>query len=414
MKPEKNNTYCRYPFREVAIKNFEGKDLVAAWPCCMMGNIEKFSKIPADIGIKNVKDLTPQEIYDHPRFEKLRQNLKNGIRDPICGVCWNLEDRGMNSFRLISESRYHKDEDGLSAIDLTTSTACNLRCRMCTPSSSNSLMVDHRYFEKNGLLNEVKHVTKFWALPPGNKALSLYDSKQWAWLMENTDKITLLRASGGEPFYDKKIIKLLDKYIETGNAANTTISFLSNGTILDDEIIAKLNHFKNNAHNFSIDGSGKVYEYIRYPASFKQLDANLRNYREKIRPASSPLTMSMITSSLNVLDIPNYIEWGRSIDPLITINFAEVYGIDRGTAVKRLPIYILEQARDALIPYLTHPNGQPNIQVMHIKQHIENGIKHNEENKDMMLREIELFDMARNQSYKDYLPPVLSDWLSKK
>jgi sulfatase maturation enzyme AslB (radical SAM superfamily) len=416
MKPEKNNTYCRYPFREIALKNFDGDQLTAAWPCCMMGNINKFTNIPVNLGIKNIKDLTPEEIYNHEIFENLRSNLKNGVKDPICTVCWRLEDQGLTSFRLLSDSEFHKDEDGLSAIDITTSSTCNLRCRMCTPSSSNSLLIDHRYFEKHNLLDDIKKTTKFWNLTGTNstKIIESHKSIQWKWLMENTSKINLLRASGGESFLDKRILMLLDRYIETGNCKDTTLAFITNGTLLNNELIDKLNCFKNNFHNFSIDGTKKIYEYIRYPGSFEELDKILRNYREKIKPKNTPFIMSMIVSSLNILDVPNYIDWARSIDPLATTNFSEVYGVERGTSAKRLPIYILEHAKQSIEPYLNDSNKGSKVQIEHIYQYINTCIKNNKEDKEMMLKEIELFDRSRNQSYKDYLPDILVDWLSSK
>jgi hypothetical protein len=43
---------------------------------------------------------------------------------------------------------------------------------------------------------------------------------------------------------------------------------------------------------------------------------------------------------------------------------------------------------------------------------IDSAINHNKENKQAILEETELFDMARSQSYKDFLDPALVEYLS--
>ena len=92
-----SKTYCKHPFREIAIKEYRGNELKAFWPCCMMGNdVESTHNI---LKIENPHLLNPQEMYDHPRMNQLRDNLSNNIRDPACKVCWDQEDRGIQSFR---------------------------------------------------------------------------------------------------------------------------------------------------------------------------------------------------------------------------------------------------------------------------------------------------------------------------
>jgi organic radical activating enzyme len=412
MKPEKNNTYCKYPFRELAMKEWQGSTLQAAWPCCMMGNIRNQDGSVNNIGINNIKDLTPDEIFNHPRINDLRNNLLTGVKDDACKVCWDQESRGLNSFRLFSDDDYGYEDTGLSVVDITASTACNLRCRMCTPMSSNSLMIDWDFFEKmEGEMNfQISQETKFWAhIKP--EPIRATDSIQWNWLMENTDKIKVIKASGGEPFYDKKVVKLIDRYIETGNAKNTILTFHTNGTLINDEIIEKLNHFKKNVHNFSIDGFGKTYDYIRYPANFEELDLTLRNYFSKIKSVDF-FRVALVLTSLNLLVIPEYIKWIRSIWNKSSITFSEAYGLDRGTSIKRLPISILSVAKENVLPFLYNERGDVDHKIQNLIQQIDNAISDNQENKELMLKEIGYFDLSRNQNFKDYLHPLLVDWLT--
>lgn len=404
------NTFCSYPFNELAIKYFVGSKLEAAAPCCMMTNRvdgETFTR--NRLGIDNIDSLTPEEIFNHPRMVLLRKNLLEGIRDPACVVCWQQEDRHLKSFRQFSPAiEIEKVENPtLDTLDLTTGNACNLRCRMCAPATSNSLMIDQRYFEAHNLDQKYLEASDNWCFT--SDPIRVTESIQWKWLFNNTDKILRIKASGGEPFYDQKIVKLLDKYIADGTAEKTTLQFHTNGTLIDDELISKLNQFKANEHNFSIDGYQKTYDYIRYPAKFDDIDRIMRNYSEKMTNLTN-FHIALVVSSLNLLSLPNFIKWTDSLlkpEKFSTyVHFAEINPRLRGTDISRLPIYLLKKVQDEL-NRLDCACEIDNLKIM-----VENAILDNHEDKNRMLNEIIPFDLARNQSYKDFLDPDLVEWLA--
>ena len=41
------DTYCHYPFKAIAIKDYKGDKLRSFWPCCMMGNDRESHNINA-------------------------------------------------------------------------------------------------------------------------------------------------------------------------------------------------------------------------------------------------------------------------------------------------------------------------------------------------------------------------------
>ena len=397
----------------MAIKNFEDGKLNSAWPCCMMGN-----QITQDtqnhnnnrLGIQNVHFLSPQEIFDHPRMEELRNNLIAGIKDPACEVCWDQESRGLHSFR---QSSYRKDDEithnaNLEEIDITTSNVCNLRCRMCTPTASNLLMIDHQYFKNNQLLDKLQSATgNRWK---GSFALSTDQSSQWKWLENNTDKIISLKMSGGEPFYDAKVLDLLKIYVKNGDAKNTTLIFHTNATQFTDEIIDILSHFKLNNHCLSIDGTDRVYEYIRHPANFAELNTSLNNYFSKLNNRPDLTHFTMVVSALNVLNIAEYIKWTCQFDTNPSLSFAEIYSSTRGIALRHLPKHILKIAKDNIAKYVGDHRFY--VAIDNLNAQIDNAIINNAENKQLMLDEITLFDMSRTQSYQDYLDPILVEWFN--
>lgn len=196
MRAQKNNTFCAHPFRSMALKNFRNNKLDVAWPCCMMGNKTEREENTDKLNIPNgYADLTPEEIFLHPRMDELRKNNVSGIRDSACKVCWDQEDKGMTSFRLhVTEEIDTSVAPVLSELDYTASSVCNLRCRMCSPQASNSLLIDHNYFKKNNMVHDLLAASNgAWIGDDIEQYNSLLlvssESVQWKWMLENTHKI---------------------------------------------------------------------------------------------------------------------------------------------------------------------------------------------------------------------------------
>lgn len=406
-------TYCKFPFKQLAIKNVAEGNVKRFWPCCNMGNDKRFYNIIAtDVG--DLNPLTPADMFNHPRMDLLRENLKNGIRDPACSVCWNQEDAGLTSFRQFSI----KSEDeidynaNLEMIDITISNKCNLRCRMCFPGNSHSLMIDNEYFKKNNLIKDLNEaIAGSW-----NSSIPVLTNKTvlWEWILNNTDKIKILKMSGGEPFYDQKTVDFLNKFIETDNAKNTELRFHTNGTQFTDDITNLIKQFKHNEHVISIDGVDKTYEYIRYPGTFSDFENSLQNYIENVNNNTRLIHTNFVVSSLNLLNTPDFISWTVLNKFHYHITFSSIRPIERGTAIDKLPIYILEHAKAKLFELynMTSDNTSLKVNIIELTKMINIAIDDNKEDRKLMLKEIVLFDQSRNQSYKDYLDPILVNWLN--
>jgi len=398
------STFCVHPFSQVAPKTFEADgSLRTFWPCCMMGNdVHQDSNVLQIEG--DVSQLTPLEMFNHPRMEKLRQNLKNGIRDSACKVCWEMEDRGVKSFRQDAqvdddEAQKLADNPKLEIIDTHVNNSCNLRCRMCDPSASSQLKKDTNFFKKEGLIPSIdKAVDGRWAVSPHSWKMD--NVKQWHWIHNNTDKFSILKLAGGEPFYNPHVIKFLQKAIDEGNSKNIQLEFHTNGTLFDDEICSMLKEFKTNL-NFSIDGHGKVYEYIRHPMSWKQLDSSLRKYIDACKPRH--IHISFIPMLYNIYNIPDFIEWCHSLPCEAIVHWAEVYPFDRGVALKHLPVDILEDALTDILKLNQDTEKLVNL--------IDDAVLRNKCDKAKALLEVGLFDKSRQQNYKDYLHSNIVDWL---
>lgn len=414
------STLCRYPFDSIAIKQFDRSgNPISAWPCCMMGNntLEEIGK-----GVYNPNKMhidkfdlinsNPLQLFHHKNFQKLRDDSSNGVRNPACKICWEQEDRGIKSGRQFSvdtDLDFDKliSKPALKVIDLSINNLCNLACRMCSPSSSSLLMKDYNYFKKNNLISKVENSIERWSGDASKFSFQLRNLEQWKWLNEHASTLEnlSLRLSGGEPFYNDDVIKFLDKCIAEGSSHRITLEFHTNATLFDFDLIKKLKKFNNNL-NFSVDGSGKVYEYIRYPATWNQLDSSIRLYMENIHQEF--YNFNFIVMATNLFNIPDFICWLKSLNKDLAVSFSEVHYPTRGVSPRSLPISLLEKSKIKIVESAIGAK----IDISNLINIIDDSIKNNAENKSKLYDEILLFDLSRNQNFKDYLNDELVEWLS--
>jgi len=82
--------------------------------------------------------------------------------------------------------------------------------------------------------------------------------------------------AGGEPLLVPQMSLVLQKCIESGNAANIVVTYNTNLTILPMKILELWKHFKGVKILASIDAIGDLNYYIRYPAKWEQIEKNLK------------------------------------------------------------------------------------------------------------------------------------------
>lgn len=409
--PNKNNTFCYYPFYALTMKLFDhnGKlDKVA--PCCKMHNNET-----SLLTKEELTNLTPQQIFEHDKFNQLRFDGLNNVRNTHCKICWDQEDRDINSYRMnsswIFQDEFKKD---LREFDVSFSNKCNLVCRMCNIGGSHQFHKDIKFFQDNSMMEQVKKATGGAIYTPQGKTITEFDL---SWLLDNFKQIQILKISGGEPLYDKKVLKLLNLILENGHAKNVVIQFHTNATLLDDNAIQMLNNFKQQAHVFSVDGTENIYNYIRYKSSFDLIENNIANWIYNSTNIRS-VAFNMVLSCLNVLNIKKYIEWisySFAYKHKIKIHISEIRPWHRGTSLYNMPIHLLEKSKTELIKL---KNPFPNLihyDLNNIIRLIELGIEQNtfEKNKHLLKSEIVLFDKSRNQNYRNFLDPLLIEVLEK-
>lgn len=272
--------YTKFDDPAFCVLPFYGIEYPANLSCCIMQ--------PADIN-------------------QVKHQMLNGVRPAACQACWKLEDAGLVSDRIIKNTAldYYTKQDlsslyndaktnksSILSYKIDTSTVCNATCTTCNGNNSSSW----RRLEKvnTGLAKKQ------------SRGISSAKAQQ----IVDFPTAKMINFRGGEPLLSKTNFFILEKLIECGNT-ECFISFTTNGSVIpNNRQLEILSHFENINFNLSIDGVGKVFEYLRYPLKWESVLAMIDFCKEHNFEVSASYTIS----NLNILYHAQTTQWFKDND----------------------------------------------------------------------------------------------------
>jgi sulfatase maturation enzyme AslB (radical SAM superfamily) len=272
--------------------------------CCMIENDE-------DMGLSN---NTIQENFQKIEFVKIREELQQGIRNSKCRLCWEEEDAGRKSKRLRDNEKYigHVNKGGepfigLAKFELNLGNTCNLKCRTCAPHSSSTWMQEDFDVYRS---KELNFTYKIYAQEM-KKYHQTFDDESPFWddLESNLSTIKQFDFYGGEPFMSKKMWKTLQLAVDKGYSKDIEVHYATNATQWPTENIKILKHFRHLNLNFSIDGIGDKFEYVRYPAVWEEAKGNmLTAYEFSKTHHDIHISWCVTLSNMNIFYLPEQLD----------------------------------------------------------------------------------------------------------
>ena len=262
-------TFCVLPFYAIEYPD--------KTPCCLMTGVETLKEV--------------------------QQLMLSRQRPRSCVKCWKLEDAGLKSDRLIknetldyfsnidleqliTQSQLGKNEIIHYKID--TSNTCNAACVTCGGDSSSTW---NKVQRKNNL--------------PTRKNWKILPDRTTDWINYTSAESVSFR--GGEPFLSDTNFYILEQLIKHNNT-DCFVSFVTNGSFSlntrQKKILAK---FKNLNFCFSIDGIGPVFEYLRWPLKWADIENNILWCQTNNVKASVSYTLS----NMNLLYHATTTQWFR-------------------------------------------------------------------------------------------------------
>ena len=301
-------TMCATPWINLEIRQ-QGN----VTPCCAYRIPDK---LVADCDYPNVKNVSVKDI-DHT---DLRQQLLDGKQPIGCSQCWNHEKNNVKSKRQ-NDAYVYRDKifdidyndtktSKLFSLDIKINKTCNLSCRMCTPALSskwaNEVAQNKESYPQFSSLPLVKHE---WT--------DTNSSNVWKDLEEITSDLEYLTFSGGEPLLDKTHFRMLQYYINKQRSSDITLHYNTNATVFASNLIPLWSSFKQVELSFSIDNTGKKFEYERYGESWKTIVDTIKKYKKV--PDLNLNVWSTITT-LNILDTYTLFQFCRDYELPISFN----------------------------------------------------------------------------------------------
>jgi sulfatase maturation enzyme AslB (radical SAM superfamily) len=201
------------------------------------------------------------------KLMRLRKDLLTGGLPESCSSCWQREASIGESRRTWFSNKFSqalpKDIDytveleaPLVQADLSLSNFCNLKCRMCGSWGS------HQWNAEDRALAQISSDFKRESRP---ERLKLFETEveQLKSILPRLQNAQRLDFKGGEPMLAKTHPDLLRLLIESGLNHKLNLTYTSNGTVMNEQILNLLSQFRSVTIIFSIEAIGSLYQFIR-------------------------------------------------------------------------------------------------------------------------------------------------------
>ncbi len=312
---ENNPSWCPVPWTSFSINNN------GDYRMCVQANTHRKSRgtLRTSEGVAMRADThSVAETRNCGLLKDVRASMMVGERHEICQRCNKEDDVGQQSRRRLDIRRFYDTfnyEDALKVTstdgsidipstplyetDIRFSNLCNLVCRMCNPTESTMWYKEHKDLVRDRFKSgdyRVKLTQKGSSVKAGGGWLikevgeeetvirqadnwnpfEWYDHTDlWKDFETHAPQIRLIHISGGEPLINKKQYELLENLIDQGLSKNIVLDYNTNWTNVPQKLFDYWKHFKRIDIGGSVDGIGKLDEYIRYPSKWPEIEKNM-------------------------------------------------------------------------------------------------------------------------------------------
>ena len=323
-----SKTWCPLPWISQSVRNNGDIRL-----CCQANASKSRGILKKNNGeIYNVAKDNLSDATNSPTLRAIRLKMLKGGKPSECVRCQKEESNGIAS-RRIYETANWKDffsfEKAVEATDrkgyinlarnpivhydLRFGNRCNLKCRMCGPTESDSWYPDHVkvwgtkvFKDTHGLVELVQKNKGLYQTK--NQDYNWIDSLHfWKQIKANAQHIKLIHTVGGEPFLIEKHYELLSMIIKHGLPQDVTIEYNTNLTFLPEKALKLWKYFKRVHIGVSIDGPGAINDYIRYPSRFEKIEQNLDRLDKSC--GNFILWIATTVQAYNIFYLTDLIHW---------------------------------------------------------------------------------------------------------
>jgi hypothetical protein len=341
------------------------------------------------------------DIHNSDSFSDVRLKMLNGEKPIQCNRCFQQEEVGMKSKRLISlrdfdytiehareeTSSTGKIEPQYQFVELRLGNHCNLACRSCNMYSSSRWMSEIERHSNSKI--QIDKTVFNWPL----------DTRFWESLLLHKNSIKTIYINGGEPLLIDKHKKFLEDLVESGVSANIELVYSTNATIINRSYDNVWTQFKSVHFMVSIDDLRERNSYIRWPSDWNKVLGSLAWIKNLCETYDNMSYIIMQTVSvLNIYYVDEFERFFKQQGANIALNYVSdpVY-YDCSILPESVKTIIIDKlsgldCEDSIIRYLS--------------------INKDENNLIDFFKETEKLDAQRNENFKHTFPQfyeVLND-----
>jgi len=380
-----SDTFCVLPWMHLAT-NASGNLRVCCNSTPGKNMILKEDGKPYKLWRDDIRDAWTSETY-----KEIRRQMLAGERPEMCQRCFREEDVGVKSARQSWNQKWREDrvyeaepEMDIRYVDLRLGNLCNLRCRMCNPYASNQWVDEWKELTGQDLgeseFNRLKHMD--W---PEHE-------KTWDNLFSLVDSIDEIYLTGGEPTIIQQQHRLLDHCIERGLAKSIKLKYNTNLTNIPQRLVEKWSQFRTVQLNCSIDATGALDRYIRYPSNWSKIQENFERVREL---DNSYVEIHCTVQMYNITRLHELIDWAEPYGHKIYFN---ILNHPECLNIRVLDSGLKNQVTQILAQYTHLESVQGVIDYMNAEDW--------SEHYDECVRYTEVLDQSRDESGRDLLPEL--------
>lgn len=355
-------------------------------PCCYVPPESRFKT--GSEGIEAYKNS--------PFLAQLKEQMIAGDQPSACAGCYKLEKCGSESPRLKANRDYLQEPlpADFKHLHLRLSNNCDMSCRSCNAFCSTS-------WNKDRIQIDPKLTPLNLDLFDENKKLEIDTYK----LCSQVDHLYI---SGGEPFLDSRLPKVLEHYLQGDNLKEKVLGIqtnLTNGHIFSKKHSDHLKKVPELHLYVSIDGVEAQGEFIREGLSWKNFKENLLKIKNEFPNATVIYTPTIsVYNTIHILELFRFLEDNNFLeDSWIETNMVNYPEALNPTL---LPTALKHKVRSEYSKYKTS-NSSINKALEDILAFIES--EDNSEKFLSFLTYTKLLDRLRSQSTFELFPELKID-----
>jgi organic radical activating enzyme len=272
----------------------------------------------------------PRQWFEGNYMTELREAFQKDQQHPGCESCWQQEQQGQQSLRLRSHKEYrmlgiaNTESFRMVNAEIQLGNLCNLSCIMCDEQESSGVLAENARLGINILQQKDFR----------------WDNDAWQNLDDllTSTQFRVLNLRGGEPLYNRKLRDIISKMTDE-QCYNTVLHITTNATLWNSQWTDLLSRFRMVRIMLSIDAVGKVYEYIRRPASWHDV---CNNVERMMQQKNLHLMVHCVVQNLNIQHLKPLILWCQERSLYLEFDRLQYPHI---LALSNLPEPELEKAR---------------------------------------------------------------------